>query len=168
MTTSVEVNREPVGVTFDESIVIVDGQLVVGTTEGSSILIDGEDVPVTCERDKEIHTLGVTRGISGKPACSPESIVTRNERVEGSGTDGDEHAGLGDATEEAISEAVLTTSVEINGEPVGVTFDESIALVDSQLAIGTTEGSRIVIDEEEVPVTVEGDKGTHLMAHLRK
>ena len=44
--------------------------------------------------------------------------MANNERAEGGVTDGDELAGLGDGTEEAISEAILRTSVDVNGEPI--------------------------------------------------
>ena len=67
-------------------------------------------------------------------------------------------AALEDATEEAVSEAILPTSVEVNGEPVGVTFDGSVALVDGHPVVATPEGSSVVIDGEEVPVTFEGDE----------
>ena len=138
--------------------------------EASSVPVDATDAAledateeavseaISFEGDKGINATGDTHATSGKSACSRESFVANNECAEGGETDGDELAGLGDATEKATSEAVLTTSVEVNGEPVGVTLDGSVALVDGHPVVATPEGSSVVIDGEEVPVTFEGDE----------
>ena len=72
--------------------------------------------------------LGGTHGTPGKFACSHESFVANNLRAEGGETDGDELASRGDASKQAMYDTVLTTSVEVNGEPVRVRVGESIAI----------------------------------------
>ena len=102
--------------------------------------------------------------------------MTNNERAEGGETDGDEQAGLGDATEEAISEAILPTSVEVNGEPVGVTFDESIALVHGQAVVATTTDAEAhtpavtcaCINNKVIKVTIVVDKNDLVATKTRK
>ena len=70
-------------------------------------------------------------------------------------------AGAGEAVVEVISEAttseaILPASVEVNGVPVDVTFDGTVALVNFQPMIATEEGSTVEIDGEEVSVTFDG------------
>ena len=54
--------------------------------------------------------------------------MANNQRAEGGGTGGDELASRGDASKQAMYDTVLTTSVEVNGEPVRVRVGESIAI----------------------------------------
>ena len=81
-------------------------------------------------------------------------------------TDRDEAARVGDGNEEAIHEATLRTSVEVNAEPAGILLDESIAIAHGQDVLGSTEGSSVVIDGEEVPG--DGNKEATSEAILRK
>ena len=50
MPASVEVNGESVGVTFDGTVALVNGQPVIATAEGSTIEINREEVSVTFDR----------------------------------------------------------------------------------------------------------------------
>jgi len=51
--------------------------------------------------------------------------------------------------------AIFPASVELNGAPVGVTFDGTVALTNGQPVIFTPYGSIVVIEGEEVSVTFE-------------
>ena len=48
---------------------------------------------------------------------------------------------------EVVSENVVPTSAEVNGESLGVTFDGTVPLVDGHPVIATTEGLTVEIKQ---------------------
>ena len=56
---------------------------------------------------------------------------------------------------EVLSENVVPTSVEVNGESLGITIDGINTLMDGHPVIATTEGLTIDINGDEVSVTFD-------------
>ena len=88
--------------------------------------------------------------------------MANNQRAKGGETDGDELAGLGDATEEEISDAVLTKSVgvNVNGEPVRVKISDVLLPKSVTCAFMDNKFIRVVVlvDGKPVVETTEGRK----------
>ena len=59
-------------------------------------------------------------------------------------------------TRATYDKVMFPVSVEVNGAPVGVTFDEPVALVNCQPVIATEAESTLEIQGEEVSVTFDG------------
>jgi len=112
-------------VIFDGSTAIMNGEVVTASAEGSTVMIDGEEVSVTFDGDNVIVN------VKAVSEAVPAAAVSNGEAVVASAS---ESAGLEETvgevfTAEVLSEAIFPASVELNGAPVGVTFDGTVALV---------------------------------------
>ena len=120
-----------------------------GDTDGDelAILTNREDVPVTCEGDKEIHTL-TARGTS-EEIDSKISVLTASVQVNG----------------EPVRVRVRV------GESIAIAHPELLVANNQRAEGGDTDGDgdelAILTNREDVPVTCEGDKEIHTLTGPR-
>merc|ERR1712151_1361586 len=106
------------------------------TFEGDEVIVNGEAVSEAKPAAAVVSGEAVAEAASASAPASSASDETVEEP----------------ASEGVAAEAIIPASVEVNGAPVGVTFDGTVALVNGQPVIATEEGSTVVIDGEEVSV----------------
>merc|ERR1712151_1184763 len=112
--------------------------------------IDEEEVSVTFEGDEVIVNGEAVS--EAKPAAAVVSGEAVAEAASAPASSASDETAEEPASEGVAAEAIIPASVEVNGAPVGVTFDGTVALVNGQPVIATEEGSTVVIDGEEVSV----------------
>ena len=110
---------------FDGSTAILNGEVVTSSAEGSTVMIDGEEVSVTFDGDNVIVNVNaVSEAVPAAAIFNGEAVIASTS--ESSGVE----ETVGEVfTAEVLSEAIFLARFELNGAPVGVTFDGTVALV---------------------------------------
>ena len=103
-------NAEAVSVIFDGSTDIVNGEVAVESEIAYNVVTDGEEVSVTIDGSDAI--------VNGETVSEPVPSAAVSEG-------------------KLVSEAVVPTTVEVNDESLGATFDGTVSLVDFHPVIAT-------------------------------
>ena len=116
---SVEVNGESVGVTFDGTASLVNGQPVIATAEESTVEINGEEVSVTFDGTDVIvngEAVSVSETVGGR---APSTVV---------------EAKLIDVNRESASVIFDRKTAIVNGEVLTASEEGSTVMIDRGVA----------------------------------